>query len=259
MDVSEPVTKPDESAAAPGPPEGDRVSFGRWMTIALLAGLVAGIASFAAGEFSYVYHKAPLSTFSIGMIRTTAAKTEDVNATVAKNAILTFAILGIALGATLGAAGGLIRRTPLRAVFAAVAGAVLGGLAGWLASVLFLPLFFRRLVPDPNDLTLPALIHGGIWSAIGAMSGLAFGFGTGSGRRMLNAASGAFLGAVIATILYEVIGVAAFPASQSTDPMANSWVVRLLARLLVSLFVAAGAAMGAWTSARTRAKTKLEF
>ena len=124
-------------------------------------------------------------------------------------------------------------------------------------TLLLLPLYYRRFVPDPNDMALPLLIHGGIWCAISAVSGLAFGFGTGSGRRLLNAASGAFLGAAIATILYEVIGVELFPDSQSIDPMANSSTVRLLARLLVSVMAAAGAAAASRIVTRSRSKSTL--
>jgi hypothetical protein len=220
-------------------------SFLRGLTLALAAGLAAGLVAWVEGEAVFGYFVAPLSPVSVGPMVLMQATTPAVNAADVKNATLAFAILGSSLGLLLGVAGGLVRRDPRRCSLAGVVGWVLGGLVGALASMPFLALFYRQNVADPNDFLLPLLMHAGIWCPIGAVGGLAFGLGSGGGPRLLNAAIGGFLGAAIATILFEIIGIGVFPDDRSTDPLANTWVLRLLARLLVAVFAALGAAIAA--------------
>jgi hypothetical protein len=223
-----------------------------------VAGLVAGAVSWGAGELAYGAFQPPLSKVTTGTIVLIMATRPDSNAADAKNATLAFAILGSVLGLFLGVAGGLVRRNLLRGVWAGAVGLVLGGLAGAFASLPLLGLYYRQLVPNPNDLMRPLLTHGGIWCAVGATGGLAFGLGSGNWRRLLNAISGAILGAALATALYEGIGIAAFPASSTTEPLPPSWDVRLLARVLVSVFAALGAAAGAWEPAPPKSEAVAE-
>jgi hypothetical protein len=117
--------------------------------------------------------------------------------------------------------------------------------AGSGMSFLFLPGYYQRFNPQDEDLILPILMHGGIWSAIGAGGGLAFGIGMGGAARTFRALLGGLLGAVAATLLYEVVGAVLLPLAKTSQPLAATSGARLLAQLLVAVFVAAFAAAGA--------------
>ena len=252
MGEPEKESRPDEQAAVnppPGASAGEREGhpdFWRWMTITVAAGLAAGVASWAVGEASYGAFKTPLSPVQVGPIVMMQETLPFTKISDAKNATLAFAVMGGVLGLFLGAAGGVVRRAPSRSAFAGLAGLVLGGLSGTLSSWPLLALYYRQHVPDPNDLLFPLMVLGGIWSITGAAGGLAFGLGSGRPRHLFNAASGAFLGVLLATILYGVIGVIIFPDSNPTDPLAKSGALRFLARVLVSVSGAMGAAVGSW-------------
>ncbi len=90
---------------------------------------------------------------------------------------------------------------------------------------------------------LPILLLGGIWSAVGAAGGLAFGIGMGGRDRILLGALGGLVGAALGTILYEVLGAMAFPIAETGSPIAATSPTRLLGRVMVTLSAAAGAAI----------------
>jgi len=50
-------------------------------------------------------------------------------------------------------------------------------------------------------------------------------------------------GAALGTVLYELVGAAAFPLDRTVQPLALSWGARLLARLSVATCAAVGAAL----------------
>ncbi len=241
----------DELAASAGT---EHPRFLRWMIFAAIAGLAAGVTSWGIGDAFLNTFKTPLSAVQIGPITLMQATTPSTNATNAKNATLTFVILGTILGLFLGAAGGILRAAPLRAVLAGFAGIILGGLSAGLASWPLLGIYYRQHVPDPNDLLFPLLVLGGIWSVIGAAGGLAFCLGGGGSRHLLNAASSAFLGVLLATVVYEVIGITVFPDSHPTDPLTLSSPLRMLARVLVCTSAAVGAAMASYPVRGARLK-----
>jgi hypothetical protein len=113
------------------------------------------------------------------------------------------------------------------------------------ASLALQPLYYQSLQLDriEQDLTMPALVHAGIWAAVAAPAGMAFGLGLGGRRvRIARAALGGLLGAVVAAVAYEVLGELAFPQAKTIQPMALTWPPRLMARLLLALLAAAGAA-----------------
>ena len=64
-------------------------------------------------------------------------------------------------------------------------------------------------------------------------------------RRLPNAIVAAAVGALLASVLYHLIGGGLFLHSDSTKPIAPSAAVRLLAMLLVTALVAVGAVRGA--------------
>src|SRR5262249_49040149 len=95
-----------------------------------------------------------------------------------------------------------------------------------------------------NDLYSAILIRGGIWTAIAFVGGLAFAMGLGCLRRIPHVLIVACVGAVLATLVFQLLSAVLFAESRSTDPVANSVFVRLLAMLMISVLVAIGAARG---------------
>jgi len=215
--------------------------------MALGAGILAGLISWLLGEVSLNAFRPPLETQHVMGQVIMKARFEDQSAADFKNAILAFGVLGGVLGLVLGMAGGLARKSTRAGVRAAAAGLVLGSLMGVGASLVLLPVYFRALDREQEelsrDLILPLMVHGGIWAATGLAGGLAFGIGLEVGRtRIVNAGLGGLIGAALGAALYIVIGAAAFPGYTTTSPLSVTWETRLLARLLVATLAAVIAA-----------------
>ena len=213
-------------------------------TIALAAGLLMGLGSWLAGERAHEAFKPQLFVVEFMGLTSRQPSTASLNVADYKNATLVFAILGGMTGLAMGLAGGLAGRSRSRGVKVGFAALVIGSLVGALASQALVPLFFRRLVPDRSDLLAPVMIHGGIWVAIGAVGGLAFAIGMRCRGRVADAIAGASFGALLATIFFHASAAALFPESGSTDPVARTPIVRLLAMCVISVLVAIGAAAG---------------
>src|SRR5579885_1558701 len=146
-----------------------------------------------------------------------------------KNAVLVFTLVGGITAVALGFAGGLVSRSPARGMIVGFSALVVGGFVASGASLALVPLFYRHYVPDTNDLLTPTLIHGGIWAAIAAVSGLAFGIGMRNWRVLPATIGGACLGAIVAAVLFHLLSAGLFAASGSTEPLAGSSPLRLLA------------------------------
>jgi hypothetical protein len=117
-------------------------------------------------------------------------------------------------------------------------------MAGTGMALAIVPHYFRMFLRlRPEGFIPPLLMHGGIWGAVGAAGGLAFGLGLGGRDRAARALIGGLLGALLGTVLYDLIGALAFPMSRTDFPVAADWPPRLLARLLVAGLAAAGTAM----------------
>ena len=134
-------------------------------------------------------------------------------------------------------------------------GLVLGAVLGAATSLALLPFYFRALDKSQEelsrDLTLPLLVHGGIWAACGLAGGAAFALGLGAGRvGLIKAAVGGMLGAFSGAALYEMIGATAFPQDKTTSPLASIWIARFLARLLVATLAGLLAAVVINTASR---------
>ena len=231
--------------AEPPVSKGDRLRSRRQVwAIAMTAGVAAGLISWLAGECAHEAFKPQLFKVRVALTTFIQPTNASLNSADLKNATLVFTILGAVMGLVMGISGGFAARSIARGLIVGLGGLVAGGLVGALASLGLLPLFFRQAVPDPNDLLSPLLIHGGIWMAIGAVGGSAFATGMKCGRCIFNAATGACLGAFLATILFHGLGEALFPDSGSTAPVANSALVRLMAVFLVTVLIACGTAWG---------------
>ncbi len=165
-----------------------------------------------------------------------------------RNAVTALGLLGGSLGLCLGVSGGLLRGSPRIAGLAGLGGGILGAAAGFGASWVLVPLYYSHY--SSVSLSVPLLVHGGIWTAIAIAGGLAFGFGIGGIRHAVEAAAYAIAGALCATFSYEFAGVWLFPAAQTDRPLPASPESRLFAYLILALMV--GAAL-AFSATRSRA------
>jgi hypothetical protein len=210
----------------------------------LTAGVAAGFLSWIVGEWTLKAFKPKLFRVQVMLETFIQPTTQSQNAADLKNAALAFTIFGGFTALAMGLAGGVAGLSRPRGLVVGLIAGLTGAVIGGFASLALLPRFYHRLVPDPNDL-LPAMtVHGGIWTAISAVSGLALAVAMGRARRIPSAIIGACLGAVLATVLFHLLSAAVFPDSGSTEPVARSSFVRLLARFLVAAFISAGAVRG---------------
>jgi hypothetical protein len=242
----ETITAPATIAVADG---ADRLRSHRqiWI-IALSAGVAAGLLSWLMVELTHGFFRPRL--YPVSALGLTAMRPSPESQQLADtlNATLAFVILGGVTGLVMGIAGTFCARSaerPGMVVLAALMAAAAGAIVGLLASRVLIPFFFRGLVPDRNDLLTPIMIHGGIWMAIGAVGGLAFAVGMRSWKRLPDVIAGACFGALLATFCFHALSGTLFPMSGSTEPVANTWIVRLIAMFLVPVLISAGAARGA--------------
>jgi hypothetical protein len=197
--------------------------------LALAAGLLAGVIAWASGEATLV----PEAAYE--------NKKEHVHVALSvagiRNGIISFGALGAATGLALGLAGGLIARSALRAIGAGATGMLLGGGVGAALSQLILPIYYNH--STSGELTYSLMVHGGIWTAVGATAGLAFGIGLGGWRAALSGMLGGACAALLAAVIYEFAGIL-FPLALTDRPISQTWQSRLLARLLVAGLTAVG-------------------
>jgi hypothetical protein len=232
----------ERATLRPSLPERALPGAGRLMLAGLAAGILAGVSSWLIGEIAIRVFRPPLVRQEVMGQVIYRATFEDQSSADTKNAALAFAALGGSLGLALGIAGGLAGNCRAAAARAGAVGALLGSTLAAAATLAILPAYYRevdRAVEEMSqNMTVPLLVHGGIWAACGLSGGVAFGLGTGGGwRRVINAALGGLIGAVLGAALYEMIGAMAFPASRTANPISWTWHSRLFARLLVASLV----------------------
>jgi hypothetical protein len=213
--------------------------------LALTAGLMAGVASWLAGEAD-ILQVAPEKVLFQGMGGQSFEPTLlTVRVAEQQTAVRVFGVFGAVTGLALGLAGGLAGYSKRRAGIAAGVGLVVGGIAGAVAPLAVLPIFYLAGGPSSDDMIPPLFMHAGVWMGVGAAGGLAFGIGLGDRRRAFATLLGGAVGAVIGAIIYEVVGAIAFPRDMTASPISTSWETRLLARMLVSFLAAVGIALAA--------------
>jgi hypothetical protein len=230
---------PERSASVPIVPSRAVLTPVGWGP-ALLAATLAGLLAWAGGE--WIEKANPVRVVSEFQVPGKQQFAER-SAAITNKAVLSYALLGAAVGLTLGLAGGIARRSAGGTIIGAVAGLLLGGIAGGGSAALAVPFFLRNEdTTVSDDLILPLLTHGAIWSALGAAAGLALGIGLRApASQTLRLTLGGLLGAVVATTIYELVGGLAFPFDQTGQPISAGIGSRLFARLVLAIAVAAGA------------------
>ena len=113
--------------------------------------------------------------------------------------------------------------------------------------------FFKRYDPESGDLVLPVLTHGAIWSAVGAIGGLAFGLGLGGRGRWNVTVVGGLVGGAAAAVVYEVVGALAFALNNTDLPLSTSITTRVMAQSLVAILSAVGVVLALSQSPRQQA------
>jgi MFS family permease len=257
---------PESSPSDPAPaeitphlaPAGEKPfseQYGRLLALALAAGLIAGVASWLAGEVILNGYKSDLvPALKISPSPEDIRRWKDARI---YSATLTFATMGGCLGLTMGLAGGLARRAVFASARAAIQGLLLGTAVAGSTAFVLVSIFFKRHDPQSGDLVLPLLTHGAIWSTVGAIGGLAFGLGLGGQGRWKATLVGGLVGAVAATIVYEIVGALAFASSKTDLPVSSSITTRGMAQLLVAILSAVGAVLALRQSAKREASSSV--
>jgi hypothetical protein len=247
--------KPSGSLVAAGHP--GRPDSGRCRAVrvwALGAGALAALASWLLVEITLDSFK-PMGTSRqiMGSTFRVAGWQERATATT-RNAVLALGLVGAIVGLAFGLAGGLARQSARAGAGAAFLGAVLGAAAGAGATLAGIPLAYQVRERDPGNMSAEMasslLVHGLPWAAVGAVGGLAFGLGLGGRARVARGLLAGLLGAVAGAFLYEIIGALALPGTKTSEPIAATWGIRLLAQFLAVVPPAAGVAALVPDSAR---------
>jgi hypothetical protein len=211
------------------------------LVLGIAAGLIAGVASVLAGEVILSRYQSDLApALQIQPSPEVMRRWRDARL---YSATLTFATMGGLFGLAMGLAGGLARRSVLAGTRAAIVGLLLGTTAAASLSLVLVSNFFAKHDPQSGDLVLPLLTHGAIWSAVGAIGGLALGLGLGGQGRWKVTLAGGLVGAAAATVVYEIVGALAFATSKTDLPLSSSITTRGMAQLLVAILSGVGAVM----------------
>jgi hypothetical protein len=240
---------PIPQAATPVGPgvgrEKTEIGLSRARTLAMVGGLVAGLAAFGIGEAtSDLIPAEPEQINFMGTMQWSVTKQSP--RVLSRVAAVGFGVLGACLGGSLGIAGGLARRPVSAAAPAAggLLGAVLGAALGAGTSLALVPplldLYFGH--KDMEILT-GMFSHSVIWGPLGAAAGLAFAVGLGERRLIGRALVAGLAGALLGTVVFDFVGALAFPLAKTDALFSETWPTRLLARLIISLGTAAALAL----------------
>ncbi len=243
---------PDPNSAASEPsPSGQteevvpahrgRRQSGKILALSVVAGLAAGLLAWAIGETRVVNAGPVQKQVKVMAFMTTQVTHEARLEGVRLDATKANAIVDGLTGLLLGLIGGVVVGSGRRAALAGGVRLVVGGLAGAVLTWATMPLFEEWRAPD-TAAVLPSLVmHGLFWMPAGVAGGLALGLGLRD--RIGLAVAGGVMGALLATLLYEVVGALVFPLASTGEPVSTTWLTRLLARLLLATFTAVAAAL----------------
>lgn len=209
--------------------------------LTLVAASIAALSSWLNGE-QYFEHFKPSAKASAEPYNFVALNREKAIAD-RKNLMIAYGFLGLSFGLCMGLAGGLARHSAIRGLIAAGVGAIVGVAACAVLSYFLMPVYRKHLDPAQENLVLPFLVHGAIWAAMGLAGGLAFGLGWGSVGRVARSLVAGLLGAIVGTLLYEIVQAEMFSHIRNDELIAPESVLRALAYFAVCLTAAAAVAI----------------
>jgi hypothetical protein len=96
-----------------------------------------------------------------------------------------------------------------------------------------------------DNAAYPMAVHAGIFGALGAAAGLAFGVGLGGRGRAARGLAWGLAGALAASAAFDLFGALALPLEQMDRPVPVTPAARLAGRLVVAAFVSAAAVLSA--------------
>ena len=241
------VSAATDRAGAGGSAGPKLVAGGRWRPwqSAMVAAILAAVGTWLLGESGVaraVAANAAIPTMGQIVIAPTIATTQ---AAAVKNSVRMFGAFGALVGFMLGLAGGWLRGNARAAWAAAVVGLIAGGVTGAAGPPLIVRGFHQWQSQGADDLIISMVMHSGLLALSGAAAGLAFALGLGNKRRLVHAALGGAIGAVIGAVAYDLIGAFALPFANTADPIAATAAARFLEVIVPAIAIAAGAASGA--------------
>jgi hypothetical protein len=243
----DPISEPAGSTADSAPTSQKiRANLSTRWALTLAAALLAGLVSWALGEWAVV-HFAPRpeeilrEAHRSGSTWHATVKLERV--ALMRSSLVSYGSLGALLGFALGLCGG---RTLRSNVMAASSGLVVGGLGAMAGAWLFLPIHFRDVDfalanTIERGLVVPLTVHAGMWVPIGLAAGLALGISLGGVARTIRTVVGGALGAAVGTVVYDLVGSLTFSAGPTAEPIPTTLWLRLIAHVGIALFATAGA------------------
>lgn len=217
--------------------------FPLWL-VCLGSGLLAGLLAAFGGELTYdKIHVEPdypdtLSNMT-GSERSIARaqvrfKTKVVVET--NQAMAAYGMLGAALGVILGLTGARVAGSERVNLGGALVGGVSGCLIGAGLSMALVPAFYDAS-NSQTGLPLLFLTHLAIFAGIGAAGGVALGWSLGDRGVIVRCMVGGIVGALVATLVFEVSNFVAFPNLRTFEPVP----VKTIPRLIMHFCVGAGA------------------
>jgi hypothetical protein len=242
------------NTAQPSPTDHQQppIKISRLLLFACVAALLAGVASLLVGEEILNRYQSDLNPpIQNNPSPESVRRWKDARL---YSATFTFTTLGGLLGLAMGLAGGLARRSISAGALAAILGLLVGSAVAGFFSLILVSFFFKSYDPQSGDLTFPLLTHGAIWSAVGAVGGLAFGLGLGGRGRWKATLVGGLAGAAAATVVYELVGALAFASSKTDLPLSSSSTARGMALLLVASLSSIGAVLALRQPAKREAR-----
>jgi hypothetical protein len=227
---------------------------GRLRALAMAAAVLSGLATWLIHERTgTVFVPRPRPVRAAGRVLNRPSFESRATAEL-RNAAVAFGVFGAGFALAMGLTGGFWRAGPRAALSAGASGLLLGGAAGGAASVAVLPAYYHKLDVDhealSHDLVLPFLVHGGIWSSVGATAGVAFGLAIESRRRLAAVATRGLIGGLLGAAIYEVVAALAFPIGRTTEPLSGARAPRLIGWLIVAAVSAAFFVPAALSSGR---------